>query len=109
MGASALARDDKAKAIVSASLTGRTGRLLSRYRTELPIYVGSPDLQVVQQLNLSWGLVPFYLPRVKDSAVLLQKLCDYLKTVARVKGNIVLISSDKLLSGEQNMVELKKI
>lgn len=106
--ACALTHTDQAKAIVVGSLTGRTGRLLSRYRTEIPMYVGSPDLRVVRQLALSWGIIPFKVNPAKTAKVLLAKLFAYLKKIKK-KGKVVFISSEKIIPGGQSMVGMRKI
>ena len=88
--ASVFARTGKAAAIVAGSLTGHTGRLLSRYRTEVPLFLGSSNLQVVRQANLSWGVRPFLLRRVKSMDKLLKLLLRHARQAGLKKGSKVI-------------------
>jgi pyruvate kinase len=67
-----LARDVGAKAILVASSTGNAGRLTSRYRPELPIFVGVHHPRVMRQMSLSWGVRPFVLPEVASNDALIE-------------------------------------
>jgi pyruvate kinase len=67
-----LARDVGAKAILVASSTGNAGRLTSRYRPELPIFVGVHHERVMRQMSLSWGVRPFVLPEVASNDALIE-------------------------------------
>ncbi len=65
--ANVLVRETDAKLILVASPQGELGRLVSRFRPELPIVVATDDPKVRRQLNLSWGVLPILLPRAKDA------------------------------------------
>ncbi len=110
LAASVLARNSGAKAIVAGSLTGRTGRLLSRYRTEVLLIVGSPDLRVVHQLNLSWGVRPFLAPQVKTMDALLKLLLQHAQKFGLKKGSkIVVVGSETITPHGQSFIEIKTI
>ncbi|MDR2161102.1 MAG: pyruvate kinase, partial [Desulfovibrio sp.] len=47
-----------AAAIVAHSMTGKAARSLSIYRPRQPIFVLTPDKEVLHQLNFSWGVTP---------------------------------------------------
>ncbi|MBI2552283.1 pyruvate kinase [Candidatus Uhrbacteria bacterium] len=99
------ARTEEAKAILAGSLTGHTGRLLSRYRTEVPLIVGSPDWRVVHQLNLSWGVRPFLVPRVKTMDALLKLLlAQAKKSGLKKRSKIVILGSEKIIPHGQSFV-----
>lgn len=55
-----LAEGIRAVAIVGVTRTGRTAHLLSRERTDVPIYAFSPDARVCRQLALWWGVTPIH-------------------------------------------------
>lgn len=108
--ASILARTSQAKAIVAGSLTGHTGRLLSRFRTETVLLIGSPSLHVVRQLNLSWGIRPFLMPRLKTMDALLASLFLQAHRVGIKKGSkIVFMASRKLAPHAQSFVGVKTL
>ncbi len=107
-----LAEHVKAKLILAASLSGYSGRIVSRYRPELPILVACDNERTERQLNLSWGIIPFVLPRCDSIEELLDRSVGYLKK------NKYLFKEDKIIivagepvgrSGNVNLVEIKTI
>ncbi len=78
-GADLMAKDLKAKAVLVASLSGMTARSISRYRPELPILAATNNEKVRRQLNLSWGLVPYVLPKCRTIEELSDKAISYIK------------------------------
>jgi pyruvate kinase len=80
-----LARDVGAKAILVASSTGNAGRLTSRYRPELPIFVGVHHPRVMRQMTLSWGVRPFVLPDVESNDALIDAGVQTVTTSGLVK------------------------
>lgn len=48
------------KAIVLDTVTGRTARYLSAFRGGLPVYACCYDKQVMRELALSFGVIPYY-------------------------------------------------
>lgn len=61
------AMDLEAKAIISLTHAGRTARMLSRFRPGCPIISTTVFPRVQRQLNLSWGVMPFLVPEVKNT------------------------------------------
>jgi pyruvate kinase len=52
------ARNLKAQAIITATQTGYTARKVSKYKPQLPIYAVTSNKDVIDQLTLSWGVIP---------------------------------------------------
>ena len=52
------AHDLGAAAIITVSKSGKTARMLSKYRPSCPIICGPTDPMVRRQMNLSWGVTP---------------------------------------------------
>jgi pyruvate kinase len=107
-----LARGTGAKLILVASLSGETGRVVSRHRPELPILVATDDERVRNQMNLSWGVVPFILPRCKTVEELVDRSVGYLKTakLAKTGDRIIVVAGEPVgVSGGVNLVEIRDI
>lgn len=107
-----LASQVGAKAILAASATGLTGRLISRVRTELPVYVGAESMRAVRQLALSWGIHPFLLPKKNSTQSLIKSLMDYAKKKKTIKAGdrVVVITGEPIgKPGSTNLVEIREV
>lgn len=52
------ARDLNAKVIIAVTKTGKTARMVSKYRPDVPIIAPTPSDKTYHQLALSWGVYP---------------------------------------------------
>jgi pyruvate kinase len=107
-----LAREVTAKAIVVATLTGATGREVSRFRPELPIYVATDNDKTLRQLILSWAVVPFKVKKVKTIEELLKVSVSHLKEkkLVKSKDKVIIIGGDPVgEGGATNLVEIREI
>ncbi len=55
------------KAIVAFTRSGSTARLISKYRSEKPVYAMCHDDSVARRTCLYWGIIPLVLPLTLDS------------------------------------------
>ena len=107
-----IAEDTESKLILAASISGDTGRLISRYRPELPIAVGTSSERVRNQLNLSWGVIPFILLHCDSIEELVERSVSYLKKnkIVKKKDKIVVVAGEPVgQAGNINLLELKEI
>lgn len=107
-----LAEEVNAKLILSASISGETGRLISRNRPQLPIVVGTDGERVRHQLNLSWGILPFKLLPCKSIEELVERSLAHLKKNKIVKNGdrIIVVSGEPVgVSGHVNLLEVREI
>ncbi len=110
--ANILARTVDAKAILAASLSGYSGRIVCRYRPELPILVTTDSERVQRQLTLSWGTIPFVLPACRSVEELVDRSLGYIKKKKFVKkaDKIIIIAGEPVgRSGNINLIEIKEI
>lgn len=82
-----LSENSKAKAVVGASMSGSTGRIVSKFRPESPIYIGSYTDRVMRQLCLSWGVTSFKMGELKNHEDFISKSKRFLKKNKYVKVN----------------------
>lgn len=106
------AYDLEAKAILTVTKSGRSARMVSRYRPDCMIIAGSTDEKVCRQLNLSWGVTPVLIQEKAD----VLELFDYAVEVAKEEGlvktdDIVVITSGVPIgkSGTTNMIKVHKV
>ncbi len=110
--ANILSQSIKAKLILVASLSGYSGRIISRYRPELPIYVACNSDRIKHQLQLSWGIRPFVLPMCHTIEELFDRAIKYLLEVKAVKKGqkIIIITGEPVgTSGNVNLIEVKQV
>jgi pyruvate kinase len=86
-----LLKDSRAKAIVVASISGFTSRMIVRHRPEQKIFVMTNSGKTHNQLTLVWGVNSFVLPDCKD----LDELID--KSIETIKKNKLLKKKDKVV------------
>lgn len=73
------AHDVHAKAIVAPTMSGFTAWMLSKWRTDTPVIGLSPDEQVVRQMQLYWGVLPFQAKRAESTDILIYSSLELLK------------------------------
>lgn len=101
-----------AKLILTASLTGETARIISRYRPELPIAVATQTDRVYHQLNLSWGVVPFMLEPCASIEELAERAMLYLKEnhLAHSGDKIIIVGGEPVgQAGNINLLEVREV
>ncbi len=89
-----LLKDTKAKAIVVASVSGFTARMISRHRPESPIFVMTNNEKTHQQLSLIWGVQTFVLPDCQTMDELIDKSVEILKKekVVKIGDKLIIIA-----------------
>lgn len=65
-----MAIDLEAKAIIACSLSGKTARMVSRFRPTVPILGLTTDERSWRRLALSWGVIPAMCERFSSTDVL---------------------------------------
>ncbi|MCD8145283.1 MAG: pyruvate kinase [Oscillospiraceae bacterium] len=106
------ARDLEAKAILCASKSGHTARMISRFRPGCPIVALTLSEKVRRQLNLEWGVIPCLTGNV-DSTDRLFSLCAENAWKERLveNGDTVVITAGVPIgqSGSTNLIKAQVI
>ncbi len=107
-----MAIDLKAKAIVVCSLSGRTARMVSRFRPPVDIIALTVDPKSVRKLSLSWGVTPILSEEVPTTDVLFYSaLKTAKKTFNLQKGDQIVITGGMIngKSGNTNLIKVDTI
>jgi len=107
-----MSEDIHAKVILVASLSGGTGRLISRHRPELPVAVATSSERVCRQLALSWGVLPFMLPTCRSIEELVERSIVALKrkNIVSSQDNIVVVAGEPVgHAGHVNLLEVRVV
>lgn len=106
------AYDLNAAAIVTVTKSGRSARMISRYRPACDIIAGSTSEKVCRQLNLSWGVAPFLIEEKND----VFELSDHAIAVAKQHGMIrtadiavITLGVPMGMSGTTNMIKVENV
>ena len=106
------AHDLNAVAIITVTKSGKTARLISKYRPACPIISGTTSVKVMRQMNLYWGVQPILIEE-KDNT---DELFDHIVNVARdhglVKnGDLTVITAGVPLglSGTTNLLKVQLV
>ncbi|SCP96393.1 pyruvate kinase [Anaerobium acetethylicum] len=106
------AHDLNASAIVTLTHSGKTARMVSKYRPICPIIGCSPNAKVCRQLNLSWGVTPLLINEESNSDELFDHAIDAAEKAGLVKaGEITVITAGVPLgiSGTTNIIKVQVV
>ena len=103
------AMDLNASAIITVSNSGRTARMVSKYRPACPIIGCSVNEDVCRKMNLSWGVTPLLVELKHNSDELFDHAVDKAEEMGLIKqGEIVVLTAGVPLgiSGTTNMIKV---
>ncbi|MDF1520230.1 MAG: pyruvate kinase [Brevefilum sp.] len=89
-----LANDRNVAAIVVFTQSGRTARLMSKTRPDVPILAFTPELCTYQQMSLYWGVTPLLVPYADTLEMMIKHVETAIATTTRLKKGqqVILIS-----------------
>ena len=101
-----------AKAILTATESGYTARMVSKYRPKSPIIAVTPSEQVIRRLSLVWGVIPVMGVQAKTTDELFNLAVDSsIKTGIVSLGDIVVITAGVPVgrSGTTNLIKVHQV
>jgi len=106
------AMDLRAAAIVSVTHSGRTARLISRFRPDCPIIAPTVSERSRNQLALSWGVVPFLVEQLGNTDLMFEMgIQKAIESGAATNGDVVVITAGTPvgMSGTTNTLKVQTI
>ena len=110
--ACAMAIDVRAKAIIVNSVSGRTARMVSRYRCPCDILGTTTERQAWRKLNMSWGVTPVFSEEYESMDVMFYQGIKQAKQLMDLKpgDNIVMTGGPmKSANGSTNTIKVEVI
>ena len=104
--------DIDAKAIVACSLSGMTARMVSRFRSPVPIVGLTTDERTWRRLSLSWGVIPAMCEKFSSTDVLFYTAKKIAKDALSLqKGDRIVITGGDTsgVSGKTNLIKVEEI
>lgn len=102
------AKDLNAKAILAATSSGHSARMICRFRPACPVAALTMREKVRRQLNLSWGVIPFLTGEVNSTDRIFSLTTDVAMKEGLVQaGDIVVITAGVPLGrgGSTNLIK----
>lgn len=89
-----IARDLGASAIITATQSGSTARMVAKYRPNCPIIATTPSLKTLRELVLTWGVYPLMIDDIRSTDKLLEASVNKALEAGYVKeGDIVVLTA----------------
>ena len=107
-----MAIDIEAKAIVACSLSGTTARMVSRFRSPVPIIGLTTDERTWRRLSLSWGVIPAMCEKFSSTDVLFYTAKKIAKSLLSLKtGDRIIITGGDTTgkSGNTNILKVEEM
>ena len=105
-----MAEDLNAAAIITVTKSGRTARMVSKYRPATPIICGCLTEKVYRQAGLTWGVLPLLLEEKDNAEDLFDYAVDATEKAGFIsKGDVVVLTAGMPLgvSGTTNMIKVQ--
>ena len=104
-----MAIDVKAKGIVVSSLSGRTVRMVSRFRCPVDIIGFTTNEKVWRKLNLSWGVTPRMCEEFTSIEVMFYRGKEEAKKVFELNKGDNIVLTGGLINGQTGNTNLIKV
>lgn len=104
-----MAHDMNAAAVITVTKSGRTARMISKYRPECPIMGCSTKPYICRQLNLSWGVTPLLLEEKQEPFALFEYAVETAKEAGYVEDGDLTILTAGLPLGKSGTTNLLKV
>ena len=108
----AMAIDVNAKCIVVNSMSGRTARMVSRFRCPMDILGNTTDRRAWRKLNLSWGVTPVISEEYNSLDVVFYQAQNLAKaTFSLKKGDNIVMTGGQIGigGGNTNIIKVETI
>ncbi len=89
-----LASERHVAAIVVFTQSGKTARLMSKARPDVPIFAFTPEMKTFQQMGLYWGVTPLLVPYADTLETMIKHVETAIATATNLKRGqqVILIS-----------------
>ena len=106
------AHDLNARAIITVSKSGRTARMVSKYRPACDIFGCTTQENIRRQLNLSWGITPILIQEEQDTFDLFDNAIQVIQDIGLLKQDDLTVITAGVplgISGTTNMIKVHTV
>ncbi len=104
-----IAAEVGARAILTATMSGTTARMVARYRPPVPIIAATPNPRTLMRLALVWGVTPMLVPPFTTTDEMIARMVQAaLQTGLVQNGDRVVLTAGVPFGGEgrTNMLQV---
>jgi pyruvate kinase len=108
----AMASQLEVAAIVTATTSGYTARMVSRYRPSAPIVAVTPDMAVMRRLALVWGVVALPIAKLTDTDQMISNAVNTAVDHRLIKGGELVVITAGVpvgLEGSTNLIKIHTV
>lgn len=106
------AHDLNAKAIVTVTKSGKTARMISRYRPYCDVIACTTKESICRQMNMSWGVTPVMIEEKKETFELFEHAIGECEKTGYVEKDDLLVITAGVplgISGTTNMLKVQVV
>lgn len=107
-----IAQDLNCAAILTATYSGRTAQVVSRYRPRAQILAATDRMETFQRLALLWGVRPFVIAKAEDADGLMQVCVEAAEKAGLVRKDDVVVLTGGVpvyRAGSTNFIKIHRI
>ncbi|MDB5083925.1 MAG: pyruvate kinase [Bacilli bacterium] len=104
-----IARDLKAKAIVTSTHSGHTARMVSKHRPDAIIVAVTPKEEVARQLNVSYGVFPVLVKNTRSTDEMLEVAVEGALESGKVSSGDLIVITAGVPVGQPGTTNLLKV
>ena len=111
-GTCQIAADLKVRAIITATQSGSTARMVSKYRPNTAILATTPNPEVARELSIIWGVTSMVVPGAKTTDETLdQSIQAALASGLVKKGDLVVVTAGVRtgIPGTTNLLQVQEV
>jgi len=104
-----IAAEVNARAIITATRSGKTARMVARHRPAVPILAVTPDQQTLTTLALVWGVLPLLVPEFNTTDAMVETMVQAAREQGLVtQGDTIVLTAGIPFGsgGETNMLKV---
>ncbi len=103
------AHDLNAKCIITATKSGTTARMLSRYRPGCDVIACTTHDHIARQMNLSWGVTPVMLDEKTDTFELIRHAVEVVEAAKLVEIDDIIVFTAGVPMGHAGTTNMLKV
>ena len=104
-----MAEQADARCMIAITQSGRTPRLLSQYRTSVPILAFTEQLKTIRYLGIVWGVRPLLIDKVSDTDSTLKRAARQAEDLGFIKPGDTVVYATGIPLLESNATNMIKI